>query len=474
MRKALHTEEAYADNDVLDDREELSEEPGEMLMEDADDSGEAENTAEDHDPEADPADGHESCDPLKMYLNEIGSTPLLKKSRELEVARQIEDNRELAITALFSLPSVVEKLVQAGKQIQLGKMPLNEIIRLSSDPEQIRDDEKKKFMEAVRQIERLHQMKTPALYRGKLPARVMALRLRFDFVERLFRETEDEMHAFKDGLAGMNARKAAVGRNTFHERTGSTVEAVEEVLRTFSHARGEINEARNILIEGNLRLVVSAARRYAAMGRMSMLDLIQEGNIGLMRAVDLFDHRKGFKFSTYAMCWIKQAITRALSRHSRLIRLPVHTADELTRIVQASRELTNELAEDPSPETIAARVKLPAPKVRGLLEMSRDPLSLHTPVGEDDSEMIDFIEDKSMQSPLAALINTDLRKKVLSAISLLDPKEEKVLRGRFSIDREEQTLEMLANEFGLTRERIRQIETSAIKKLRNHFAAAAV
>jgi len=470
MRKVLHPEAEYSD--VLDYTEELPEESEAALIEDAADSQAEEASAEDNDPEADPADDHESCDPLKMYLNEIGSTPLLKRSREIEVAKVIEDNRERAITALFTLPLAIEKLLQAGKQVQLGNMPLNEIIRLSSDPEQIRDDEKKKFVEAVRQIERLHRMKTPALYRSKLPARVMALKLRFDFVERLFSEIDVEVHAAGESLAGMNARKATVERNTFKEKTGTPLEAMQDVLRTFSHARAEIHEARNILIEGNLRLVVSAARRYAAMGRMSMLDLIQEGNIGLMRAVELYDHKRGFKFSTYAMCWIKQAITRALSRQSRLIRLPVHTADELTRIVHASKELTNELAEDPSPETIAARVKMPEHKVRGLLEMSRDPLSLHTPVGEDDSEMIDFIEDKSMPSPLASLIHSDLKAKVRSAISLLDPKEEKILRGRFSIGREEQTLEMLANEFGLTRERIRQIETTAIKKLRSHFAVA--
>ncbi|MBI5846404.1 MAG: sigma-70 family RNA polymerase sigma factor [Nitrospirae bacterium] len=469
MNNVLDLDPEYADSDVLDHTEELSEEPEEMVMEHAVDSHAEEASAEE-----DPADGYESCDPLKMYLNEIGSTPLLKRSREFEVARQIEDSWERAIAALFSLPSAVEKLLQAGNDVQFGKMHLNEVIRLSSDPEQIKDDEKKKFVDAVRQIERLQRLKTASLYRDKLPARVNALRLRFDFVEGVFSEIDAEVHATGERLAGMNARKALAERNTFKEKTGTPLETMQDVLRTFSHARAEIHEARNVLIEGNLRLVVSAARRYASMGRMSMLDLIQEGNIGLMRAVDLFDYRRGFKFSTYAMCWIKQAITRALSRQSRLIRLPVHTADELTRIIQVSKQLTNELAEDPSPETIAARMKMPEHKVRGLLEMSRDPLSLHTPVGEDDSEMIDFIEDKSMQSPLAALIHSDLKEKVRSAISLLDPKEEKILRGRFSLDREEQTLEMLANEFGLTRERIRQIETTAIKKLRVHFAAAGV
>lgn len=472
MSEFTNIETEYAGCDVLDYTEPLKEEPVEFFVVDAPYREEAESSAEDSSPEDGVADDHEQIDPLTMYLSEIGSIPLLKKCDETEVAKRIEDNREIAVRALFSLPFAVERLLQAVEHVRSGEAYLKEIIHLSSDPDPAKGDEKEAFLEAIRQIGRLHRLKTPSFYREKLPSRIVALRLRFEFVERLFGEINTEVRQISDRLAGMNTKKANAELAKFDKRTGTSLNTVQTVLRTFSNARGEINDARNILIEGNLRLVVSTARRYAGMGRMSMLDLVQEGNIGLMKAVDLFDYRKGFKFSTYAMCWIKQAITRALSKHSRMIRFPVHTADELTRIVRASKDLANELAEEPSHKTIAERVKMPEHKVRALLEMSRDPLSLHMQVGDDESEMIDLIEDRSMPSPLESVMHAELREKIRHAITILDPKEEMVIRGRFNIGREEQTLEMLAKEFGLTRERIRQIETAAIKKLKSHFAMA--
>ena len=465
----MNFETDYADPEVLDYEEpQAGEEPHTFL--DALDSGEAAAAADEDVPEDCEADDHEQCDPLKTYLTEIGSIRLLKRSEETDVSRRIEDSREMAIRALFSLPLAVEKLLQTADRLQRGEIYLSDIIHLSTDPDQIKEEEKRDFFKAVRQIGRLHRMNTPSLYRNKLPAKIAALRLRFNYVEQLYSEIDAEVREIEAGLAGMSIRREHAERNKFEERTGTRLSAIPAVLRTFSLARGEMNDAKNILIEGNLRLVVSAARKYSGMGRMSMLDLIQEGNIGLMRAADLFDYRKGFKFSTYAMCWIKQAITRALSKHSRMIRLPVHAADEMIRIFHASRQLSNELGEEPSYETIADRVKMPEHKVRGLLEMSREPLSLHMQVGEDECEMIDFIEDKSMPSQLDAVIHADFKNKMQGAIALLDPKEEQIIRGRFSIGKEEQTLEMLANEFGVTRERIRQIETTAIKKLKSHFA----
>ncbi|MBI5073652.1 MAG: sigma-70 family RNA polymerase sigma factor [Nitrospirae bacterium] len=468
MSEFVTTEIEYAGCDILEYAEPLAEEPVSMFMEDE------ETSAEDHCPEDGADDDHGQCDPLTMYLSEIGSIPLLKRSEETEVAKRIEDNRERLMRALFSLPLAVEKMLQEADRVRLKEAHLNEIIHLSADPDQIKEDERKTIFEAMRQIGRLHRMKIPSLYREKLPSRVIALGLKFDFVEKLFGEVNAEVRDMEARLADMNTRKANAERKTFEERTCSALSTMQAVLRTCAHAREEINEAKNILIEGNLRLVVSTARRYAVMGKMSMLDLIQEGNIGLMRSAELFDYRRGFKFSTYATCWIKQAITRALSKHSRMIRFPVHTADELTRIIRASKQLANEMAEEPSHESIAERVKMPEHKVRSLLEMSRDPLSLHHQVGDEESEMIELIEDRSMPSPLESVIHTDLREKVRHAISILDPKEEMIIRGRFSIDKEERTLEMLANEFGLTRERIRQIETIAIKKLKSHFAAASV
>jgi len=472
MSEFRHSETEYAGCDVLEYTEPRAEESVSSFMEDSTDGEEAITSREDDCREDGVADDPGQCDPLTMYLSEIGSIPLLKRSEETEVAKRIEDNRERLMRALFSLPFAVEKMLQEADRVRLKQAHLNEIIHLSNDPCQIKEDERKTFLEAMRQIGRLHRMKTPSLYREKLPSRVIALGLKFDFVEKLLGEVSAEVRDIEARLAGMDTRKANTERKAFEERTCSSLSAVQTVLRNCAHAREEINEAKNILIEGNLRLVVSTAQRYAVMGKMSMLDLIQEGNIGLMRSVELFDYRRGFKFSTYATCWIKQAITRALSKHSRMIRFPVHTADELSRIIQAARQLTNEMAEEPSHEAIAKRVNMPERKVRELLEVSRDPLSLHTQGGDDESEIMDVIEDKSIPSPLDSVIHADLREKVQRAISILDPKEEMILRGRFSLGREEQTLEMLANEFGLTRERIRQIETTAIKKLKSHFALA--
>lgn len=472
MTKVMDFKPAYTGCAVLDYTELLEEEPPVLLIGDALDSEEVEASAEEDGLEDSDADCHEQCDPLKTYLTEIGLIPLLTRSEETEVAKRIEDNKEKAIKALFSLPLAVEKLVQEADRVLRGEAYLNNLIHLSSEPEKGKEDEEKTFIEAIRQIERLHRMKTSSLYRDTLPAKILALRLRFDFVEQLFSEIDAEVREIEARLAGMNTRKANTERKKVEERTGALLSAMPAALRAFTNTLTEINDARSMLIEGNLRLVVSVAKRYAAMGKMSMLDLIQEGNIGLMRAADLFDYRKGFKFSTYAMCWIKQAITRALSKYSRTIRLPVHSEDELTRILHAARQLANELDEEPSHWIIAERVKMSEYKVRRLLEMSREPLSFHMQLGEDESEMIDFIEDKSMPSPLEHVIYTDLREKVQGIISKLSPKEEIILRKRLGIDNEIQTLATLANEFGVTRERIRQIEEKAIRKLTSCLAAA--
>lgn len=474
MSEVMDLMPAYAGCNVLDYTEPRVEESPALLIEEAPYGEEAEATSEEADQEDCDTDGHGQCDPLKTYLTEIGAIPLLKKSEETEAAKRIEANRERAMRALFSLPLAVERLLQRAGRVRLGEAYLKEFIHPSTDNNRVMDDEKKAFIEAIMQINRMHRLKRPSLYCEKLPAIIIALRLRFDFVERIFTEIKAEMLETDARLAGMSARRANMEKIKVEEKIGSALSAIPAVLRAFTDATAEINDARRILIEGNLRLVVSIAKRYAAMGRMSMLDLIQEGNIGLMRAAELFDYRKGFKFSTYAMCWIKQAITRALAKYSRTIRLPVHSEDELSRIIHVARQLANESAEEPSPETIAERAKISEHKVRRLLEMSRDPLSLHMQMGEDESEMIDFIEDKSNLSPLEHIIHKDLREKVQDMISLLNPKEEMVLRKRFGIDREEQTLQILANEFGVTRERIRQIETTAIRKLKKQFATARI
>jgi RNA polymerase primary sigma factor len=247
---------------------------------------------------------------------------------------------------------------------------------------------------------------------------------------------------------------------------GLTRKALALLLKQIEDSDRTVRQAKRELMEANLRLVVSVAKRYLG-SDLSLLDLVQEGNIGLMKAVDRFQYRRGFKFSTYATWWIRQAITRAIADHSRTIRIPVHMVETLNRISRVNRNMINEMGREPTPEELAQRTGVPAKKVRLILESSRKPLSLETPIGED-SELGDFLEDKSAGSPNDSLLSQDLTSQVERALATLSPKEKEILRLRFGIGEEgEHTLEEVGKRFAVTRERIRQIEAKALRKLRH-------
>jgi RNA polymerase primary sigma factor len=248
---------------------------------------------------------------------------------------------------------------------------------------------------------------------------------------------------------------------------GMKTTEIKRALKVLTQGEKEVSEARKALIEANLRLVISIAKRYLGRG-LSFSDLIQEGNSGLMRAVDKFEYQRGYKFSTYATWWIRQAITRALADQSRTIRIPVHMVETINKITKVSRELVQELGREPLSIEIADKLKIPVAKVDGILKISKEPISLETPIGEEDSHLSDFIEDKTMPSPLDFAISGDMKKKIDKILCSLPPKEEKIIRRRFGIGEDApRTLEEVGVEFEVTRERIRQIEVKAIRKLKH-------
>jgi RNA polymerase primary sigma factor len=438
----------------------------------------------------------ETYDPLSMYLDEISAAQLLKRSEELEIAKRIHEGKEKAMQAIFSLPFAVKKLLLSAEMVKKGKASLNEIVQSEDVPGSRSGETEKRFFACIRQITRLYQKgtasaaplssaprKKPAgtkkkggitaqwtLWHNKIPAKVIALRPKFDFVRSLFKEIEENVRSIEKALETMERREYCRKKVQYERFLGASLEEVNRLIQAYAAAHEEVYNAKMTLVQANLRLVVHTARRYAGIGTISISDLIQEGNIGLMRAAELFDHRKGFKFSTYATCWIKQTITRALSNNSRMIRLPVHTAYEVSKIIHASRHLVQETGDEPTPEELSARVNMPTKKVQNLLGISKEPLSLSMSMGEDNAPLSDYIEDHTIPSALDSVIRDDLRDKISRAISCLCPKEKRIVKVRYGIGEEEQTLEALAQEFGVTRERIRQIEMKAIKKLKLNLA----
>lgn len=462
-------------------------------------------------------------DPVRLYLREMGVVPLLTREGEVTIAKRIERGQLKTQKAISRSPIAVEELLRIGEQLKAGKASIRDIVTFSEQAELTGEEDKAdeylrwtiEGIENIRGIydqaqKRLDDLRAEAkVQKGKTSKKMMRIkrsvaRLRIEIAQEIGRLnlTERAKGRLINSIRRLNQEILGAEREIrrcqerltqrplkgdlekdlrrcqaeakeklqqIEERYAISPIEVKRSLQTIEIGERETSQAKRELVEANLRLVVSIAKKYTNRG-LQFLDLIQEGNIGLMKAVDKFEWRRGYKFSTYATWWIRQAITRAIADQARTIRIPVHMIETINKLIRTSRALVQELGREPTSEEIARKMDIPVSKVRKVLKIAQEPISLETPIGEEeDSHLGDFIEDRSIANPADAVVTTNLREITDEVLATLTPREEKVIKMRFGLGNSgsEHTLEEVGQHFAVTRERIRQIEAKALRKLRH-------